>query len=208
MPRIPDQNNLFRHCIYPVAFTRQKKLAAGKLIRLYPDPQTNNAFLASLAWERYLPTTEHVHALGCRLAENRNAKPGQSKQIYCGAYQLDAKAVRSLPTLSGLVEIESADVIHRVENGELAHTDLRIAIRPGADVEGTKTAITDRLWNACSGPLKHICDSDKSLASHPSSTLPTPPGGPYRDRRSRFVRIYHVLIFRFLRWSWRQRHQR
>lgn len=207
MFRIPGGDNLFRHCVHPLSFSG-KRFVAQKLIKLYSQP--DGSFLASLTWARYLPTTEHVHAYGCRLALGMNAKlkeqpkfDSKARRVYCGAFLLKAKAVRALPNLAGLTEISSADVVHSVEQGEIAHTDLRIVLRPDADVEGTKTAIIDRLWQACSGPITHICDDDHDLESHPSVDLPVAPGGSYSDNRWRLTRFWHLVRFRICCWFWR-----
>jgi hypothetical protein len=63
------------------------------------------------------------------------------------------------------------------------------------------------MWNACDGPLIHICDCDKDIVDHPSSSLSVPPAGPYRDTRSRFLRLCSVVRFHAYRWIWRSRIQ-
>src|SRR5216684_3400681 len=106
---IPERDNLFRHSVYPPSF-RGKRFARGKLLTLYDGE--GHSLLASLAWERYIPTARHVHAYGCRLAAKRNesqrakgAYRERSRQIYCGVYQLKANAVRALADTDGLSEI-------------------------------------------------------------------------------------------------------
>lgn len=207
--RIPDGDSLFRQSIYPLSF-RGRVFAWEKWLRL--SDQTDGSLLASLTWERYVPTTELVHGYGCRVASRMNEKKraagtfkDKSRHVYCGAYQLKGKAIRALAAADGLGEILSADVVHHVEEGEIAHTDLRIVLRPGggSNVEGTKTAVLDRLWNACSGPLKHICDDDKDIVAHPSSSLITPPAGPYSDDRSYSLRLWCIIRFHICNWLWR-----
>jgi hypothetical protein len=65
-----------------------------------------------------------------------------------------AKAIRALRTVEGLEEILSADVVHHMEDGEVARTDLRIVVKNSHDpsIEGTKTAIVwlgQRVVSAC-----------------------------------------------------------
>jgi hypothetical protein len=134
-----------------------------------------------------------------------NMQPQAHPRIYCGAYRLDASSVRALEKTAGLVEINSADVVHHIENKEIAHTDLRISLRAGGDydVEGTKTAIVDRLWQACSGPLKYVSDGDRDINPHPSSLLSTAPNGEYSDIRSNFYRFLCLLRFWIHLWVWR-----
>jgi hypothetical protein len=209
--RIPDSDSLFRYCTHPLAFKSKGRLALGKMFNLRPEKGT---FLGSLAWERYVPTTKQVHAYGCRIAFYQNedlrakGRLKDERRIYCGAYRLNARTVRALATADALNEISSADVVHQIEKGEIAHTALKISLKSGDfDVEGTKTAIVDRLWNGCSGPLKYIGVSDQDIKPHPSSGLTTPPGGPYSDTRSCPYRLWSLIRFRIYSWVWRSFYQ-
>jgi hypothetical protein len=176
---IPDGDSSFRECVRPVSF--RKRVFAKELFFNLSDQL--DGFLGSLSWEKYVPTTELVHAHGCSMVFRRNEKKRQeekftekNRQIYCGAYQLKANVIRTLVATDGLEEILSADVVHHLELGEIAHTDLKITLKPGSpNIEGTKTVVLDRLWQGCSGPLKHICGCDKDIAPHPSSDLPMAP---------------------------------
>lgn len=168
----------------------------------------DGALHGSLAWERYVPTAEYVHDYGCRLASGineRKQKAGKFKEKdrhhYCGAYQLSGHAVRALAVTAELDEVASADIIHLIEAGEIAHTDLQIVLKPGIDVEGTKTAIVDRLWNACSGPLRHICDCDNHIPEHANAKLTRAPLGKYRARFCLF-RVWCIIRFRIFSWLW------
>jgi len=195
---IPNSDGLFRHCIHPTAFRNQgKRFAPHKLIRL---KEQNGTLLGSLAWERYLPTTKHVHSYGCQLASIRTKK-NNKRHIYCGAYQLEASAVRALATTETLNGISSANVVHHIENGQIAHAELRISLKTGNNnVESTKTAILDRLWNKCYGPLRYIDDCDQDIIPHPSSDLPTPPAGAYNDTRSCLSRLWSIIRFHLESW--------
>ena len=206
---IPDVDSLFRHSVFPLSF-KGGVFAAEKFIKLYDH--ADGSLLASLAWERYVPTEDLVHGYGCRLASGINKKKqaagkltNKNRHVYCGAYQLTGEAIRALAASGGLDEILSADVVHHIEEGELAHTDLRIVLKPrvGLNIEGTKTMILDRLWNVCFGPLKHICDCDKDIAVHPSSSLIDAPAGAYSDTRSHFVRRLCIIRFQICSWAWR-----
>lgn len=208
--RIPDGDSLFRQSVHPLSF-KGKGFVWEKCLKLYDQP--DGSLLASLTWQRYVPTSERVHSYGCRLAFGMNEKKRlsgtfkeKSRHIYCGAYELKANAIRALTVAEGLNEIISADVVHHVEVGEIAHTNLRIVLRAGGgtDVEGAKTAILDRLWSSCHGPLTHICDCDREIADHPSSGLTTPPAGLYSDSRSSFIRLWHVTRFHILNWIWQR----
>ena len=156
---VPDDNNLFRHSVHPTSF-KGNNFAPEKHLKLNDVNGDERLIEASVAWQRYLPTTEHVHLYGCKLAFKRNEKARnngkfkeKSRQVYCGAYQIKAHAVRSI--INELPEMDVGDF----------------------DVEAIKTAIIDRLWNASCGPLRHVCDCDRDLADHPSSKLPDAPMG-------------------------------
>ncbi|SRR5258708_34279319 len=206
--RIPDSDSLFRHSLFPVSFRSTNNLnktrfAYEKLMRVEED-KSDGSLHTSLAWERYVPTSKYVHGYGCRTASRRNQqtqKEGKFKQanrtIYCGAYHLTAKAVRELTSTRNPSEISSVEVTHQVAAGEIAHTDVKIVVSPnGPDLEGTKTAIIDRLWNACSGPLRHSCNCDRNVNLHPSGKLNTSPAGDYHDGRSRLCRMWYIIRFR------------
>ena len=202
---IPNRDGLFRHVVFPNGFRSTKKRENArfdyqKLIKFYDN---SDGIHGSVAWERYLPTTKHIHGYGERLASRRNQGlknsgnfAEQKRNIYCGAYQFSAQAIRDIASNPDLSEITLAEVAHKVEEGEIAHADLRFVIDPTWQAsEGTKTAIMDRLWNASSGPLRHISDCDQDLDPHPSIHLTTAPGGAYSDRRSWWVRSLWVLRF-------------
>jgi hypothetical protein len=184
--RLGDDDTVFRHCIYPVSFRGQRQFAHEKLIKLYDQP--DGSILASVAWGKYMQTADLVHGYGCRLALRRNDKARSDgtfkenkKHVYCGAYALTSADVRVLAVTEGLEEIFSADLVHHIEDGELAHTDLRITLKPGSgvNIEATKTVILDRLWNACRGPWRHVCPEDGSMSNHCSLSLTDGPRGPY-----------------------------
>jgi hypothetical protein len=207
--RIPDSDSLFRQTIHPLSF-KGAKFAHDRLLRLKYD-QADRSLLASLTWERYVPTAKLIHGYGCRLALYMNETERRAgtlkeknRRIYCGAYELKGHAIRALAGTEGLDEILSADVVQLVEKGEIAHVNLRIILRPseGLDVAGTKTAILDRLWNICSGPLTHICDCDQHVPNHPSSDLVIPPAGPYLDTRPRLLRLWCIVRFHICSWLW------
>lgn len=179
--------------------------ASDKFWRLYDE--LDGSLLGSLAWERYAPTLQHVHEQGCRMAFKRNDKKRKEgtfkekgRQVYCGAYQIRANVIRNLPA-DNLAGVQSADVVHHIEEGEIAHTDLKIVPAQGAvpfDIETTKTVVVDRLWRASTGPIKHICTEDQDLSSHPNTSLPTPPAGEYVDKRSWMSRLWYKWRFRRL----------
>lgn len=213
--RIPNGDRLFRHAFSPICFkTKQRLFACEKLIDL--KPQADGSLLDSLAWERYVPTMKYVHEYGCRLARGRNDKKraaGRSaerdRDVYCGAYQLRAGTVRTLVSDGKLGEVSSneifsIDVVHDIEAGEIAHTALKILLRPGvSNIAFTKTAILVGLWNACSGPLKHTCDCDLDLNPHPNINLNTAPAGECSYTRPYFSRLWYLVRFQARYWCWR-----
>jgi hypothetical protein len=104
--------------------------------------------------------------------------------------------VRRLANMEGLNEIAAAEVTHLIEDGEISHTELRFIFKSGdIDIEGTKTAIVDRLWNACSGPLRSICECDRDILNHPSADLERGPLGEYTDARGRLARVWYLVRF-------------
>ena len=204
--RVPDGASLFRHCVHPIVFKGGKTFAPEKMFKLYDDENSPNNVVSSVAWQKYVPTREHVHDYGCRLASKRNDKKRQegkltsrSRQIYCGAYNLIAGRVRGICDQDDVNSpVTVTEVNHLVEDGEIAHAEIRFILKPEiTDIEGAKTEIVDRLWNACCGPLPFICDDDQDIVSHhPSEDLDPGPLGGYVDTRSRWSRIGDVVIFR------------
>lgn len=205
--RIPGGDSLFRHSIKPESF-KGKRFASEKLV--YLSLASDGSILASVLWQRYAPTERHVHNAGCRTALRRNQQKGAEgrsgkgdRRVYCGAYQLKASAVRALVGAENLDEILSADVVHHIEEGEIAHANVRIILKPGVDIAGTKTAIIDRLSNVWTGPLRHKCDCDLDIDPHPSLDLNTPSAGPYFDTRSGLSRLWYLIRFQAHYWFWR-----
>jgi hypothetical protein len=68
---IPKDDKLFRHSVYPNGFPAKRFSPAG-IIKLFD--QADGSLLGSVAWQRFFPTTAHIHAYGCRLAAKQNEK--------------------------------------------------------------------------------------------------------------------------------------
>jgi hypothetical protein len=198
---IPDGDKLFRHSVFPYGFTKER-FRHGGIIKFYN--QEDGSLLGSVTWQRLLPTTQHIHGYGCRLAAKQNQKlvakgefAESKRRIYCGAYQFTAESIRLLATLHELNEIASAEVTHHPEDGEIAHTDLKIKFNGvPVNIATTKTAIIDRIWAAGCGPLTHVCNCDADIVDHPNSTLSAPPGGAYIDDRSSYLRPLRIVRLR------------
>jgi hypothetical protein len=208
--RINDGDYLYRHCVYRTSF-RGKVFDHSKLFNI--DVEESDVLIGSLAWERFLPTPQEIHPYGCRLAKKRNDKKKsegkldkKSRQIYCGAYALKAHSIRTLVGTELLNEVQTAEVTHLVEDGEIAHVELRIGLAAGtANVESTKTAILDRMWNASCGPLAHICDADADLEPHPNTGISVAPGGKYVDGRHYLTKLWCIVRKHICTWLWRLR---
>ena|SRR6266850_1180732 len=206
---IPDSDELLRHSLFPLAF-QSKVFLPEKLWRFFDEE--DGAIEASLAWQRYVPTLKLVHEFGCRVAAKINAEKRaagkfrpRNRHIYCGAYVIDARSVRSLVGMEGLNEIASANVVHQIEKGEIAHSALKVVLKQGDfDREATKTAILDRLWQASRGPATHVCDEDRDIEDHPRAKLLAAPGGDYVDTRHRIYRLWCLARFHTCNWIWQQ----
>lgn len=205
---IANNDNLFRHTVYPISFGGKKHNAFShaKFLHLV---QVDDLIETSVTWERYVPTERYVHEYGCRLAVKQNADKRlkgtykeENRRIYCGAYQLRARAVRALGNADP--KISSADVIHVIENDEISHSALKIFLRSREFIEGTKTAILVHLWNTCTVPLLHICDCDRHLTQHPSADLEAAPAGAYCDNRHRLSRLWFLTRFHIYNWLWQR----
>jgi len=201
---------LYRPSVFPQAFVDRKSITSAKLFLLKIDDE--GAIRGSLALERFAPTLVDVHAYGCRLAARRNealrekgSLTAKSRRVYCGSYRLNVRSVRALVGTEGLDEVAEADVTHLVEEGEIAHGDLRIVLRERVgDIEGLKTAIADRLWNSSCGPIVHVCPSDRDLDNHPSELSDLAPKGVcakvgYVGQLWRLARSY------LCGWLWRRK---
>jgi hypothetical protein len=168
--------------------------------------------VASVAWRQYVPTEIFVHRYGCRLAtkiNRRKMEAGRFKEkdrhIYCGAYEMTAAAVRRIAATEGFSELASVEVNHLIEDGEIAHTELKFIFSSDTIVtEDLKTIIVDRLWNACAGPLTFVCEDDAGMADHPSTTLEIAPSGMCVDARPELVRFLDIVKFYLLVWIMRR----
>jgi hypothetical protein len=164
---IPDGDGLYRSVIAPLAFTRDG-FSWAKCLHFGVEPDGSET--SSLAWEKYVPNDAEVHGYGCRLAARINDRKRQlgkykerNRHVYCGAYSFRANDVRVLSAIPEL-GIERADVIHRPQDGEVAHADLQVIWSPDwPDRAGSKTALLDRLWSVCRGPRSHKCDYDRDI---------------------------------------------
>jgi hypothetical protein len=198
---LPPNDNIFRGAHHPYAF-QNRAFRHSKLIKLYTDPQAPRNIEASVVWERYAPTLSLVHAYGCRTSRQRNARGG-SRDVYCGAYQLKVRHIRNLAATPNLPEVATADIVHKVENNELAHASCFITLHENVDeetIEAVKTAIAACLWNDSRGPLSHICIADLNLNPHPNERLERTPQGLYFDDRSRLQRMWAWVRYWFLFW--------
>jgi hypothetical protein len=151
-------------------------------------------------------TLSYVHAYGCRTSRRRNQNRPEKRDIYCGAYRLNARHIRGLATTEGLPEVATADVVHEVEDNEIAHASLRVVLRDGIgeeDIEGVKTVIADRIWNNSRGPITHKCDGDSDLNPHPNVNLEAAPLGPYVDDRPSMRRVWFLVRFWWLYFGWK-----
>jgi hypothetical protein len=202
MAAVPDGEYVWRSAVYPAAFKKQR-LSTKAFFKLYAD--TSPFVLEmSLVREKYAPTLGMVHGFGCRLAasQNRNlTKRGKdTDRIYCGAYQLTVENIRQLTGLPNLSEVKKAQVLHVVEDGEFAHSNMRIEVDTGGDedaMELIKTLIVDRIWSKSAGPSAHICAPDRNVEVHPSTWLEPGPNGPCIDNRSK-ARIFIDVVLFFL----------
>ncbi|WP_109487503.1 hypothetical protein [Occallatibacter savannae] len=183
---LSDDDSVFRMVVHPVAF-KGKSFSRGKMINL--TTLSEREIETSLVWEKFLASEADLHSSGCDLASRMNertriekgeVKP-KNRKIYCGAYQLPVAALGNLRLEAELPEIETTEVRHAPEDGQEAHVSLRVTLKHDyeGDVEGTKTAIADRIWASLHGPLRHICTCDDAINPHPSGDLEDCPLGSY-----------------------------
>jgi hypothetical protein len=197
---------LFRPAVFPL-FNKKKDFDSHLFWNLQDDGQMIEG---SLVWERLAPLPGYVHAYGCRLArrfndaEKRKGNLKNAHRMYCGCYQLNVDAVRALPGTPNLLEIATADVVHKIEDsGELAHAAVVIRLKAAqGNLEGVKTAIMDRLWRAARGPLAHVCQEDEAAREHLAQLLPAGPNGPFVDARSGLRRGVCYMRFQLDRLVW------
>jgi len=179
---VADNDPVYRHVIDPNAFNAQG-FAPQKWLKL---ADTGTGAIGSVAWSRLLPTIADVHGYGIRLAafmnDNLRSKgkfTEKKARLYCGAYELPARAVRSLVGTPFLEAVAAADVIPHDEIGEPAHCDLAItSVSGGNFLEETKTEIIDRLWHACSAVHKYDSNTLAAASNDTmrySGELPDPP---------------------------------
>jgi hypothetical protein len=199
---IPQNDNIFRGAHYPVAFQRTS-FRPAKFMKMFND-NNPRVIEASFVWERFAPRHADVHAYGCRIS-HRRSRPDR-RSIYCGAYQLKAMHVHELAVTPALPEVAAADIVHKVEDNEIAHAGLKVRLVEHVDeesIEGVKTAIAAQLWEKSRGPMLHICKDDRGVADHPNYNLEPAPLGPYVDERSLLTRFGCLLRFWFLLGAWK-----
>jgi hypothetical protein len=178
---IDDNQVIFRSVHHPVGFIRGGKGFSNK--KSWNLKRLNDAFISSVIWRRYAPSSAMAHAYGCDKSRNRNLN-GQ-RDVYCGFYALKAGDLRRISGREGVLRF---DVEHKIENGEIAHSHVMIFVEDnldGDDLEEAKTYAVDRLWRSMSGPVLYICDGDRELSPHPAQSMRTEVGekGPYVDDR-------------------------
>jgi hypothetical protein len=204
---IPPRDNIFRGAHHPVAF-QKKNFRHAMFMKLYSAEDNPRQIEASFIWDRYAPTPSLVHAYGCRVSTARNQRQSRNRNVYCGSYHLKVDYVRSLAATEGLPEVATADMIHQIENNELAHAACIIRLRDETDeeaIEGIKTVIAERLWNGSRGPLTHTCTTDRDLDPHPNSGLDEAPLGGYSDDRSLVKRALCLARYGLLLVLWKLR---
>ena len=175
-------------------------------MKLYWDETNPGLIEASFVWDRYVPTQALLHAYGCRMSNKRNHRRPRDRDVYCGAYHLKASHVRALVGIARLPEVATADVVHQIEDNEIAHVGCVITLHAGGDeggIEGVKTAIIDRLWSSCRGPLIHTCQMDRDLDPHPSNNLEVAPLGPFLDDRTIIRRAWCLVRYWLLMLTWK-----
>lgn len=94
---ISNGDKLFRHSVFPNGFKKDRFSPAG-IIKF--ANQDDGSVLGSVTWQRFFPTTEHIHGYGCRLADKQNQKlvskgefTEKKRRVYCGAYQFTAELI-------------------------------------------------------------------------------------------------------------------
>lgn len=207
---IRSGDSLYRQCVFPAAFSKSTAFLRDRFWHLVGE-KGDDVIETSVAWQRLAPSLRYVHGYGCRLAQSQTSNMRASGQlhqpprIYCGAYQFNGDAVRALKGAKNLSEVETADVVHRIENnGELAHAALIVRLRrPATNIEATKTAIIVSIWAKTVGPLRHVCACDKDLGDlHPSLKMEDAPKGTQEEHRRLIQRVWHQVRFQFDRIVW------
>ena len=208
--QFPDEDTVYRSAIHSVAFkSKGKRFDPTRFMALRAAPGNPNTLETSVVCERLAPTARAVHDFGLRLAKRRNeSKSQQSKAIYCGSYQIGVGEIRALVRLQGYPEITGADVVHAIEDNEVSHCNLSIALTvPGDEDEaqGVRTAIVSQLWKVSKGPLRYEPPELLNDKNRPLETIVVPPGGEIEDRRSpllRWLQVLRAVLARAcLRWS-------
>jgi hypothetical protein len=202
MGAVPDGESVWRSAVFPVAFKKKKQLSPKTFLKLWPASEGPFVLEMSLVRGKYAPTLPMVHAFGCRLAASQNqlliGKEKAADRIYCGAYQLTVGDIHNLRGMANLSEVTKVEVLHVIEDGEFAHSNLRIEVDTKGDeeaVEPIKTEIVDRLWQRLAGPAKHVCKCDEEVDPQPSDWLQDSPRGRYVDTRSKPRVVFEILSY-------------
>lgn len=180
---VNDNQVIFRSIHHPFGFGQGGKVFSSK--KSWNLKRLDDAFVSSVVWRRYAPSSAIAHAYGCRMSRNRNLKGLRQPDVYCGFYALKVGDLRRVSRGEGILRL---DVEHKIENGEIAHAHVMVFVEDhlgDLDLEEVKTYAVDRLSRLMSGPDLFICEADRHLSPHPTQFMKGESGGkgPYVDDR-------------------------
>ena len=166
---IPSEEVVARSLLYSVFFDNE--MLAESLIFPWGKSAPDGAYHASLAWRRFAPEDEDLHAYGCRLAANQNVRLGEPargedrRRYYCGFKQATAGAL----TIEN--DFFRTELRHLPEGGEAAHVDLSLTLKMDGKAAraNARSEAGLELVGALSPTAPHVCECDLADEFHPIS---------------------------------------
>lgn len=164
-----DESDEISRCIIFDRFF-QNHVHVDSLLWLFGQSEADGASHESGVLRRLAPDKEHVHSIGCQIAERQNERRGNppagpSRRYYCG---FRTASVASLPRLGDGYRIEYSLL---PEDGIDAHVDVALFVTAtGKSARATRrTDAGLALAEHFGPPLPHRCNCDEADEFHPFS---------------------------------------
>lgn len=161
-------DQISRCIIFDRAF--EDDLHVDRFLFRFESKREDETYHESAVLRRLAPESDHVHEIGCLIAEAGNARkavpppPGLDRRYYCGFRTAEYS---KLPTAGNGYTIS---IRHSPEGGIEAHLDIQLVLEPGLTRNGRATRRTDAglaMAEQFGGAEPHRCPCDAKDEHHP-----------------------------------------